>query len=93
MNWNLPIPIWVYLIPVNIAAFALYGIDKQKAKLGMWRIPEKTLLGIAIAGGSIGAIAGMNFFHHKTKHVQFRYGLPIILALQIAAVIRYLIKS
>ncbi len=93
MNWNLPIPVWAYLILVNIAAFALYGIDKQKAKLGMWRIPEKTLLGIAIAGGSIGAIAGMKFFHHKTRHAQFRYGLPIILALQIAAVIWFLIKS
>lgn len=78
--------LWVYLAVVNVAAFALYGIDKYKAKAGAWRIPEKTLLGIAVLGGSVGAIAGMKYFHHKTKHWYFRYGLPALLAVQLAAV-------
>ena len=78
--------LWIYLVVVNILAFALYGIDKYKAKAGAWRIPEKTLLGIAVLGGSVGAIAGMKTFHHKTKHWYFRYGLPALLAIQLAAV-------
>lgn len=77
--------LWLYLAVVNAVAFALYGIDKYKAKAGAWRIPEKTLLGVAVLGGSVGAMAGMKFFHHKTKHNLFRYGLPAILALQMAA--------
>lgn len=78
--------LWIYLVVVNILAFALYGIDKYKAKAGAWRIPEKTLLGIAVLGGSVGAIAGMKTFHHKTKHWYFRYGLPALLAIQLTAV-------
>ena len=78
--------LWIYLVVVNVLAFALYGIDKYKAKAGAWRIPEKTLLGIAVLGGSVGAIAGMKTFHHKTKHWYFRYGLPALLAIQLTAV-------
>ena len=78
--------LWIYLVVVNVLAFALYGIDKYKAKAGAWRIPEKTLLGIAVLGGSVGAIAGMKTFHHKPKHWYFRYGLPALLAIQLAAV-------
>lgn len=76
----------LYLAAVNLVAFALYGIDKYKARAGAWRIPEKTLLGIAVLGGSVGAIAGMKVFHHKTRHWYFRYGLPVLLAVQAAAV-------
>ena len=78
--------LWLYLAVVNVVAFALYGIDKYKAKTGAWRIPEKTLLGVAVLGGSVGAMAGMKYFHHKTKHWYFRYGLPVIFLLQAAAV-------
>ena len=77
--------LWIYLAVVNVVAFALYGIDKYKAKAGAWRIPEKTLLGVAVLGGSVGAMAGMKYFHHKTKHWYFRYGLPAIFLLQAAA--------
>ena len=73
-----------YLLFVNILAFWWYGSDKQRAREGRWRISEKSLLWIAIVGGSIGAIAGMRIFRHKTKHPQFRYGLPIILIMQLA---------
>ena len=62
-------------------------IDKQKARRGAWRIPEATLMGVAILGGSIGAIAGMRLFRHKTKHPKFYIGLPCILAAQIITLI------
>lgn len=71
-----------YLFAVNLLSFSLYGIDKYKAKKGRWRISEKCLLLLAVAGGSVGAIAGMNIWHHKTQHAKFRIGLPVILALQ-----------
>ena len=76
--------LYLYLAVVNVLAFVLYGLDKYKAKTGAWRIPEKTLLGIAVIGGSVGALAGMNYFHHKTKHWYFKYGLPAILAAHLA---------
>ena len=73
-----------YLLAVNIATFFLYGIDKYKAKKGKWRISEATLLTMAAIGGSIGAWAGMRLWHHKTKHKKFKYGIPIIIILQVA---------
>jgi uncharacterized membrane protein YsdA (DUF1294 family) len=72
-----------YLLAVNVIAFILMGMDKSKAKKHAWRIPEKTLFGSAIIGGSIGAILGMRFFHHKTKHWYFVWGMPAILVVQI----------
>ncbi len=72
-----------YLTAVNLLAFALMGIDKRRAVRHAWRISEKSLFTAAILGGSIGAIAGMLLFRHKTKHWYFRYGLPCILILQI----------
>lgn len=72
-----------YLILVNAAAFVLMFADKQKAIRGRWRIPEKVLLGVAILGGSIGAIAGMYTFRHKTRHAKLKYGLPLILLAQV----------
>ena len=73
-----------YLLAVNIATFFLYGIDKYKAKKGKWRISEATLLTMAAIGGSIGAWAGMRLWHHKTMHKKFKYGIPIIIILQVA---------
>lgn len=68
-----------YLIVVNGAAMILYGMDKWKAKAGKWRIPERTLLLIALAGGSVGALAGMLIFRHKTKTAKFVIGVPVML--------------
>ena len=73
-----------YLLAVNIATFLLYGIDKYKAKKNKWRISEATLLTMAAIGGSIGAWAGMRLWHHKTMHKKFKYGIPIIIILQVA---------
>ncbi len=74
-----------YFVITNIAGFLLMGIDKWKARRGAFRIPESTLFIIALIGGSIGTIAGMYLFRHKTRHWYFVYGMPAILLLQIAA--------
>jgi uncharacterized membrane protein YsdA (DUF1294 family) len=76
-----------YLVIINIIAFIVYGIDKLKAKRGKWRITETTLLLLAIIGGSIGAWCGVKVWHHKTLHKKFRYGIPLIIALQTAMVV------
>ena len=72
-----------YLAAINVIAFMVYGIDKLKAKKGKWRIPEATLLLLAIVGESIGAWCGMKVWHHKTMHKKFRYGIPLIIVVQI----------
>lgn len=77
----------IYLLIVNLAGFAAMGIDKNRARRKAWRIPESTLFLLAIIGGSIGSIAGMYTFHHKTLHPQFVWEMPAILILQIAAVL------
>ena len=77
------VALWGYLILMNLIAFALYGIDKRRAKQGAWRISEYTLLLVALLGGSLGALLGMRYFRHKTRHRKFRYGIPLILLLQL----------
>ena len=72
-----------YLIVINILTFAVYGIDKWKARQGSWRISEATLLMLAVIGGTIGALLGMQVWRHKTMHLKFKYGLPMILLAQI----------
>lgn len=76
----------LYLIAVNAVAFIAFGIDKLKAKKSWWRIPEKTLMLLAVVGGSIGAWLGMMVWHHKTLHNKFRYGIPAILVIQIGII-------
>lgn len=78
--------ILLYLLIVNAVAFLLMLVDKQSAKKKLWRIPESTLLLTAAIGGSIGALAGMYIFRHKTKHLKFTLGVPAILVVQIIAV-------
>ena len=76
-----------YLFVVNLISFILYGIDKYKAKKIIWRISEATLLTMAVIGGSVGAWAGMRIWHHKTMHRKFKYGIPLIIILQVALVV------
>ena len=73
-----------YLLGINAVTFIVYGIDKYKAKKAKWRIPEATLLLLAVLGGSIGAWMGMKVWHHKTMHKKFKYGIPAILLIQVA---------
>ena len=89
---NKQINIIFYLLAVNIATFFLYGIDKYKAKKIQWRISEATLLTMAAIGGSIGAWTGMRLWHHKTMHKKFKYGIPLIIILQVALAV-YLLTN
>lgn len=80
-------PLLVYLLIVNACGFCFMLADKMKAKKNKWRIPEATLLGIAVIGGSLGVMCGMRLFRHKTLHIRFSIGVPVILALQVIAAI------
>ena len=81
--------LWAYIAIVNLAGFIAMGWDKRKAMKNDWRTPEKTLLGIAIIGGSLGTYLGMRLFRHKTKHWQFYIGVPFIMLLQVAALLLF----
>lgn len=76
-----------YLAIINAVAIAAYGWDKLCAIRKWWRVPELTLLGLAAIGGSVGALVVMKLFHHKTLHLKFKYGVPLILALQVAGLV------
>lgn len=78
-----------YFILINLITFILYGLDKRRARKNRWRISERTLLGLAVIGGSIGALIGMYGFHHKTKHLKFMIGVPVILIVQLAIICLY----
>jgi uncharacterized membrane protein YsdA (DUF1294 family) len=71
--------LWIYLIIINVAAYALMAADKSKARKGARRISERTLLLTAAAGGSLGAFAAMRTRRHKTKHAAFAIGIPVLL--------------
>ena len=73
-----------YLLAINTVTFFVYGIDKYKTKKAKWRIPEVTLLLLAVLGGSIGAWMEMKVWHHKTMHKKFKYGIPAILLILVA---------
>ena len=79
----------VYLLVINLIAFAMYGLDKQRAIKDKWRIPEKTLLLVALFGGGVGAFAGMQTFRHKTKHWKFLIGVPACILLHIGLAVAY----
>lgn len=77
----------VYIIAVNIIGFALMGNDKRRARKNAFRIPEATLFAFSIIGGSIGTLIGMYTFRHKTKHVTFKIGIPVIIFVQILFIV------
>ena len=77
----------IYLCIVNAASFLLMLLDKLKAKKNLWRIPEATLFTVAAIGGSLGCILGMYTVRHKTKHPKFTFGMPLILSVQVIAII------
>ncbi|MCF0105811.1 MAG: DUF1294 domain-containing protein [Holdemanella sp.] len=84
----------LYLIIINIITFFLYGLDKRLAIQHERRIKEATLLlSFPLLGGTIGAMAGMVIFHHKTKKAYFKIGLTIILILQIVLCIYIKLKG
>lgn len=81
-----------YLLGINAVALIVYGIDKYKAQKAKWRISEATLLTLAVVGGSVGAWLGIKVWHHKTMHKKFKYGVPLILFLQIVAMMLLYVK-
>lgn len=83
----------IYLLAINFIGFLAMFIDKQKAKKGAWRIPEKSLFILTLIGGGVGTIAGMYTFRHKTKKLYFTIGFPVILITEIALVIYWIVNS
>lgn len=81
--------LYFYLAVMNVAAFVMMGADKCRARKGRWRIPEKALFAAALAGGSAGAVLGMQIFRHKTRHWYFVWGMPAILAVQLVLFCRF----
>ena len=84
--------LFIYLAIINAIAFLLMLVDKYKAKKNLWRIPERTLMGVAAIGGSVGALAGMYLVRHKTKHLKFTIGIPVFLFFHILIAIWLLVK-
>ena len=84
--------ILVYLLIINAAGFLVMTIDKLYAKKNMWRVPEKTLMGIAAIGGSIGVLIAMYTVRHKTKHAKFVIGVPLILVIQVGLVLYFILR-
>ena len=77
----------IYLVVMNVLGVAVMWSDKRRARLHRWRIPEKVLFGVSLLGGSAGTWAGMYLFRHKTKHLYFVVGMPLILVCQAALAI------
>ena len=77
--------ICVFLVLMNLLGYELMAMDKRRARAGRWRIPEASLFGVALLGGSVGCILGMYVFRHKTRHIAFVIGMPLILIAQLAA--------
>ena len=88
-------PVWIlviYLVIINLVLFTAMAVDKRKAKRDKRRVPEATLFLMALLGGSIGGIAGMYTFRHKTKHMSFVIGFPAILLLELALAVFIIVK-
>lgn len=83
------IPVWlvIILLAINVVTFFMYGKDKALAQAGKWRISEKKLLILALFGGSLGALAGMKVFHHKTRHKKFTILVPVFLVFHVLLLI------
>jgi uncharacterized membrane protein YsdA (DUF1294 family) len=75
--------LFLYIAAVNIIAFLIMGIDKYKAQRHQWRISEANIFLIGLFGGGLGVLLGMSMFHHKTKHLKFTIGIPLVVALNI----------
>ncbi len=92
MSKTLIIIIAVYLVLMNVTGLILMGTDKKRARLDMWRIPEKVFFIVSILGGSLGTFAGMYLFRHKTLHWYFVVFMPLILAAHVIGLILWLVS-
>ena len=87
MNTKIWIPLILAVISMNLVSFCLMGYDKRCARRQKWRVPEKRLFLVTACFGGLGGVLGMKVFHHKTKHWYFRVFFPVLLILQIAALV------
>lgn len=81
----MPAALGLYLVAINLVTFAAFGLDKRRAEAGAWRIPERRLLGLAAAGGGLGAVAAQRVFRHKTRKEPFASALRLIFAVEVIA--------
>ena len=81
-----------YLLIINALGFLLMLVDKWKARKNRWRVRESTLMLIAALGGSVGSLLGMYLFRHKTLHLKFTLGIPLILAAQCFVAILFMAR-
>ncbi len=79
----------IYYVAINLLAFVLYYVDKRRAINNQWRIPEKTLLGVAVVGGGLGAHLGMKVWHHKTQKTVFKIVVPLCILVHLALIVTY----
>ncbi len=84
--------IWMLLAVMNLLSFTLMGIDKMKAKRGAWRIPEKALFLATALFGGLGGVLGMQVFRHKTRHLSFKIGYPVLLIIQIIVLAVFVLR-
>lgn len=84
--------LYLYLTIINAVGLVLMLVDKQKARRGAWRIPERTLMTVAAVGGSLGSFLGMQLFRHKTKHPKFYIGIPLFLVVHIVLFLYLLVR-
>lgn len=82
----------LYLLIINAGAFLVMTVDKLFAKSNAWRVPERTLMGLALFGGSIGVWAAMYVMRHKTRHWKFVIGVPLVLSAQIGIFLYFLLR-
>lgn len=83
----------LYLLAVNLTAFALMGLDKHQARRGKWRVSEKALFLPAVLGGALGGTMGMRTFRHKTRHWYFRHGFPLLMLIQLGGLTWLFLRS
>lgn len=76
--------VFIYITVMNILGFVIMGVDKHKAYRHKWRISEKSIFLAGLLGGGLGILLGMSFFHHKTKHLKFTLGIPLVILMNIA---------
>lgn len=77
----------VYLLAINLLLFAVMGADKRRARRSLRRVPERTLFMLCLLGGGVGGVLGMYVFRHKTRHVKFVVGFPLILIAETALLV------
>jgi uncharacterized membrane protein YsdA (DUF1294 family) len=88
LHLSLPALDWLqsWLFVISVVTFLTYGYDKLLARGGAARVPERVLLALAFAGGTVGAVLGMRLFHHKTSKESFLERFWLIVALQIVLI-------